>query len=109
LTAARGGAENFVALRYDAGALGAVLGPPGSGPARVWVLRDDRWLTVAEAGADVRIDGRGASFVMVDHPRLYAIAGMTRGEHVIKLSPDVPGTTIYALTFEPFGVGEQKP
>jgi hypothetical protein len=110
LSVARGGAENYVALRYDAGALGAVLGPPETGSARVWILRDDRWLTREEAGADVEIDGRGASYVTVDHPRLYAITRMTRGEHVIKLSPDAPGTTIYALTFEPFeAAGPKRP
>jgi hypothetical protein len=108
LTAARGGAENFVALRYDAGALGAVVGPPESGPVRLWILRDDRWLTREEAGADVQFDGRGASYVMVNQPRLYAIAHPTSGEHVIKLSPDLEGITIYALTFEPFAA-EPRP
>ena len=102
LVAARGGAQNFVALRYDAGALSAVLGPPEGSPARVWILRDDKWLTPQEAGADVQIDGRGASYVMVNEPRLYALTRMDRSNHVVKLSPDETGTTIYAFTFEPF-------
>ena len=108
LTAARGGAENFVALRYDAGALGAVLGPAETGPVRVWVLRDDRWLAREDAGADVQFDGRGASFVMVTEPRLYALTRESKGGHVAKLSPDQPGATIYALTFVPFG-DDEKP
>ena len=109
LTAARGGAENFVALRYDAAALGAVLGPSETGPVRVWILRDERWLTRQEAGADVQLDGRGASFVMVDEPRLYALTRSGRGEHVVKLSPDAPGATVYAFTFEPFEAAEARP
>lgn len=102
LVAARAGPENFVALRYDAGALGAVLGPPEEVPSRVWILKDDRWLTRSEAGADVEIDGRGASYVTVREPRLYALIRMERGNHVVKLSPEAAGTTIYAFTFEPF-------
>lgn len=109
LVAARGGAQNFVALRYDAGALGAVIGPPEEGPARVWILRDDRWLTPSEAGHDVEIDGRGASYVTVAEPRLYALTRMDRGDHVIKLSPDEAGTTIYAFTFGTFEAPQKRP
>jgi len=109
IVAARGGAENFVALRYDAGALGAVIGPPQEGAARVWILIDDRWLTKQEAGSDVEIDGRGASYVRVNEPRLYGLTRMIHGNHVVKLSPDEVGTTIYAFTFEPFEVVSPKP
>lgn len=109
LTAARGGAENFLALRYDAGALGAVLGPAEAGAVKMWVLRDERWLARSEAGADVEFDGRGASYVTIREPRLYALTRETRGRHVIKLSPESPGATIYALTFVPFATTEASP
>ena len=105
VTAERGGAENFIALRYHAGALGAVLGPGQSGPVRVWILRDDQWLPASALGADARLDGRGASYVLVSEPRLYALTRESSGKHVIKLSPDAPGATFYALTFEPFAPG----
>jgi len=105
VTAERGGAENFIALRYHAGALGAVLGPGQSGPVRVWILRDDQWLPASALGADARLDGRGASYVLVSEPRLYALTRESPGKHVIKLSPDAPGATFYALTFEPFAPG----
>ena len=101
VTAVRGGAENFVALRYHAGALGAVLGPGENGPVRVWVLRDERWLPQAALGVDVRLDGRGASYVLVDEPRFYALTRADRATHVVKLSPESPGATFYAITFEP--------
>ena len=101
LIAARGGAENFIALRYDGGALGAVMAPPEIGPVRVWVLCDERWLTPEEQGADVRLDGRGASYVMVDEARHYALTREAPGSHLIKLSPDVAGATFYTFTFEP--------
>jgi hypothetical protein len=102
LTAARGGAENFVALRYHAGALGAVLGPGESGPVRVWILRDEKWLPPEALGADARLDGRGASYVLVSEPRLYALTREDPGAHLVKLSPEAPGAIVYALTFEPF-------
>src|SRR6185503_7178921 len=38
ITAARGGAEAFVALRYSAGALWAVMSPPADQAVRVWIL-----------------------------------------------------------------------
>jgi len=104
LEAARGGAANFLAIRYDAGPAGAVMGPPGApatdlgAPARVWILADDRWLTPADAGDDVKFDAHGGSYVDVGETRLYSIA--RGGSRVLKLSPDVPGIRFYALTFE---------
>lgn len=103
-TAARGGAENFVALRYDAGALWAVLGAPRGEPVRVWVLSDEQWLTADALGADARRDARGASYVDVTEPRLYALCRERAGNHVVKLSPGAPGLTVYALIVEPADV-----
>ena len=103
LEAARAGAANFLAIRYDAGPVGAVMGPPPggereTGAARVWILEDERWLTPADAGADVKVDPRGGSYVELDATRAYAL---TRGgAHVLKLSPDTPGTRLYSFTFE---------
>jgi thiol-disulfide isomerase/thioredoxin len=101
ITAGRGGAENFVALRYDAGTLGAVMSPESGAKARVWILRDEQWLTRDMLGADARLDGRGGSYVDVDTPRWYELCRDSRGEHVVKLSPQQPGVTLHALTFEP--------
>jgi hypothetical protein len=99
LTAARGGAANFVAMRYDAGRVGVVMSPPASGGARVWILRDEAWLAGDALGEDARLDARGASFVEVTEPRLYFVS-RGGGEHVLKLSPEEPGLAIYAFTFE---------
>lgn len=103
LEASRAGAANYLAIRYDAGPVGAVMGPPTgeskeTGPARIWILEDEHWLAPADAGADVRFDARGGSYVDLDATRLYAL---TRGgAHVLKLSPDAPGTRLYSFTFE---------
>jgi thiol-disulfide isomerase/thioredoxin len=100
-TAARGGAENYIALRYDGGALWAVMSPPAGETVRVWVLSDERWLAPDMLGADARRDGRGASYLEVSEPRLYAVCGERAGEHVVKLSPGEPGLTVHALIVEP--------
>jgi thiol-disulfide isomerase/thioredoxin len=97
----RGGAENFVALRYDAGALWAVLSPPRGETVRVWMLRDEKWPAAADLGADGRLDGRGAAYVEVSEPRLYEVFRAGAGEHVAKLSPESPGVTFHALIVEP--------
>lgn len=103
--AERGGAENYIALRYDAGALWAVMSPPAQGPARVWILRDEHWLAADALGADAHLDGRGASYVDVTEPRLYAVCAAKGGEHVVKLSPETPGVTVHALIVEPAEAG----
>ncbi|MBI1796614.1 MAG: hypothetical protein HYR74_06130, partial [Candidatus Eisenbacteria bacterium] len=106
--AGRGGAETFVALRYDAGALWAVMSPPRDQPARVWILRDEQWPARETLGDDARQDSRGAAYVDVTEPRLYAIARATPGQHVVKLSPDARGLTIHALVLEPLDAGRSR-
>ena len=100
VVAARGGAANFLAIRYDAARVGVVAAPPPWGRARIWVLRDDAWLPADALGEDARLDARGASYFDVTEPRLYLVC-RGAGNHVLKLSPEAPGVTFYAFTFEP--------
>ena len=100
-TASRGGAENFIALRYDDGAFWAVLSPPSKGTARVWILRDEKWLPADALGDDARLDGRGASYVEVSEPRLFFMCRALKGQHVVKLSPDVEGVSFHQFAVEP--------
>ncbi len=98
LTADRGGAATFVAMRYDAPRVYAVMSPPSPGAVRVWLLRDDAWIKPGALGADARLDPHGGSYVDVTEPRLYDISRGV-GEHVIKLSPADRGLTLHALVF----------
>ena len=100
LTAVRGGAANFVAIRHGGGQVSAVLGPPPSGTSRVWVLADEAWLAENARDQDVRADPRGATYIEVSEPRLYRIARAGK-THVLKLSPEAPGLVIYCFAFEP--------
>ena len=98
LEAARGGAANVLVIRYDAGPVGVVAGPPAGAAGKVWILQDEHWIQPRDAGPDLEFDARGASYINVTEPRLYAV---TRGgSHVLKLSPEVPGVRFYSMTFE---------
>jgi hypothetical protein len=102
---ARGGAADFVAIRYHAGAVDVIASPPKDGPAKLWILLDDGWLSADALGADARLEPGGGSYVEVSEPRLYRIA-TGAGEHVLRLSPARAGLTLHALVFEnPSGPG----
>ncbi len=98
LISTRGGAANFVAIRYSADRAGVVVTPPPGASARLWILRDDRWPREQERGEDAAVDGRGAVFVTVTEPRLYWI-DRGEGERVLKLSPETAGVTVNAFVF----------
>jgi hypothetical protein len=101
LVADRGGAANFLAIRYDAGRVSVVAGAEHDGPMKLWVLRDETWVPRAIAGADLRIDASGASYIEIGEPGLHDAIDGDRGVHVLKLSPEASGLTLHALTFEP--------
>lgn len=102
IVAARGGPENYISIRTQ-GTVWAVLAPPPAlegGPARVWLLAGSDWLGRETAGLDVKFDARGAAYVDVLEPRLYAIARCA-AECTLKLSPDVAGIAYYSFVVEP--------
>ena len=100
LTASRGGADNFLALRCSGEAIYVVASPPEGRSARLWILRDEAWLPADALGEDARLDAGGASYVDITESRLYAVA-RGGGGHVIKLSPDERGLTLHALVVVP--------
>jgi hypothetical protein len=100
LEARRGGAANFLAIRYHAARVGVVVSPPPGLRARLWILRDEAWVAGSARGRDLRTDAQGATYVDVDEPRLLIPVENDTGWHVLKLSPDVPGVVLHALTFD---------
>jgi len=76
-----------------------VLEPDAGKHAEVTVLQDSGFLG-ANRGEDVRLDGRGRSYVLVDEPRLYTLVkNREYGEHVIRLSGGGIGFAIFGLAF----------
>jgi len=96
ITALRGGAAQFVAIRYSAGRAGVVMSPPPQGESRVWVLRDEAWPDSQVRGRDLESDAAGGVFVRVNEPRLFWIDSGD-GERTIKLSPEQAGVTMHAF------------
>jgi hypothetical protein len=107
LVAARGGAANFLAIRYDAERVSVVASPPTGLRARLWLLRDEQWVPAAARGDDVRADASGATYVELDGPGLFVLAG-GKGSHVLKLSPDQAGVTLHALMFDDPSAGTPR-
>ena len=100
LESTRGGAANFLAIRYHAARVGVVVSPPAGTRARIWILRDDAWVAGNVRGRDLEVATDGATFVDVDEPRLLVPIEKDSGWHVLKLSPDIPGVELHALTFD---------
>ncbi len=99
LEATRGGAANFVAVRYSASRVGVVVSPPAGARARLWILLDEHWPAADRRGADVSAGAGGTAYVDVVAPGLYWIE-QGRGERVLQLSPDPRGLVLHALVFE---------
>ncbi|MCM2303855.1 MAG: redoxin family protein [Elusimicrobia bacterium] len=90
----------FLRVVYHAAQALAVMSPPESGRARVFVKQDDLWLHEGNKGRDIQFDDDGRSFVVVDSPRLY---DLTRDSifspHELFLIPERQGATIHGMSF----------
>lgn len=97
-------------LRYHAIQLIAVMKAESGGSIRVDVAQDGRPVAPADAGKDLRFDGRGVAYVVVDAPRAYDLLMNARfGQHDLRLSPHADGLGIYDIAFESCEVPAQTP
>mgnify|MGYP003694434345 CR=1 FL=1 len=101
ITAARGGAGDYVVIRYNGGQVWAVLAPPATGASRsVDPVRRPNGSPRTNAAPTSSSTPAAAPYVDVTEPRVYAIASTGRG-HVLRVSPDAPGVTLYEFAFVP--------
>jgi thiol-disulfide isomerase/thioredoxin len=93
-------ADGQIALSYGAKAVHVVAERAGRA-ATVYVLRDGRPLDPAIAGADIRFDSQGRSYVDVNEGRMYRLINDPAGygRHRILLTTSKKGFSIYTLTF----------
>ncbi len=100
------GFEDYIALKFFATSVNAVIDPQVLETFEVEVTLDGRALSSEEAGADVVVrDGR--SYFVVDQPRMYGVVALpTLGGHHLKLSAKSEGFALFAFTF---GAYEQGP
>lgn len=93
--------NGFLALRYHAIQLVAVMRPEEGRSIRVEVTQDGRPVAREDAGKDLHYDAGGNSYVEVDAPRAYDLLMNARfGQHELRLSPKGSGLGIYDLAFE---------
>ena len=99
------GYEDYIALRFSATAVNAVVNPLVDVPFEVQVTIDGRPLSAEEAGPDVVVaDGR--SFFRVDEGRLYQVVALAEyGSHDLRLSSTSDNFALFALTFGAYQEG----
>jgi thiol-disulfide isomerase/thioredoxin len=100
--------EDYIALKYSAKSVNAVLTSDSGEPYRVRVTLDGEYLTEENKGQDVMIGEDGESFIPVTEPRLYAVVDnpeYAQGK-VLQLSSNSSDFGLFAFTF---GVYQEGP
>ncbi len=92
--------EDYVALKYHALGVNAVLKPERGQPIRLEVQHDGKPVAKEDRGEDLHYDNDGASYVLVDQPRMYSLLKNAKfGQHTLKLLPAAEGLGLYSYTF----------
>ncbi|MCC6443895.1 MAG: redoxin family protein [Armatimonadetes bacterium] len=91
--------EDYIAIRYRALEVNAVIRPEGGEPFRVYIRQDDRPVPEKDKGADIRYEN-GQSYIWVTRSRMYNLIRNARyGSHTLKLSSVSDGFGLYSFTF----------
>jgi len=97
--------EDYIAIRYHAIGVNAVIRPETGEPFRVWVWQDGRSVPPEDRGEDIRYEN-GKSFLLVDRPRMYQIIKNRKyGTYELKLSSTSDGFGLYSFTFSSCEMG----
>ena len=103
------GADDYVALRYHAINVVAVLKPEAGKTVTVYVDQDGKTLAKEDAGTDIRYDDSGRAYATVDAPREYDLVRDRRfGTHDLELHPVQYGFGVYTFDFEACAVGADR-
>ena len=94
--------EHILVLKYRAASVNLVMAAPRGAPREVMVHLDGRPLTPHERTSDTcfrEVNGQPYSSVLVNHPRMYALAdNRDFGTHVLELNCPA-GVAAFAFTF----------
>ena len=97
---------DYVAFRFVARSVNAVLKSPSGAPYTVVVEIDGRPLTPDEAGMDVVFDEFGRSVIVVEAPRAYALVELPiLGDRELKLRSTSEDFSLFAVTFGAYTSG----
>jgi thiol-disulfide isomerase/thioredoxin len=93
------GETGILSMPYSGSALNVVIAPPEHATTLVTVEQDGTPLTRESGGEDIVLLPDGRSVLNVDMPRLFSVVKNPEfGEHVFRLKPEMPGTSVYSLT-----------
>ena len=97
--------EDYIALKFAATSVNAVIDPEGGEPFEVQVTIDGRPLLLEEGGADLIVED-GRSFFRVDEARMYEVVALPKfGSHELTLSSNSPDFSFFAFTFGAYAEG----
>lgn len=97
--------EDYIALKFVATSVNAVVDLEGGEPFEVQVTIDGRPLLSEEAGADLVVED-DRSFFRVDEPRMYEVVALPEfTSHELKLSSNSPDFSFFAFTFGAYAEG----
>jgi hypothetical protein len=98
--------EDYIAIKYHALGVNAVLKPEGGKPVRLYVEHDGKPVAKEDKGEDIRFDDAGKSYVLIDQPRMYSLIKNAKyGERALKLLTADANLGLYAFTFTSCTVG----
>ena len=101
--------EDYIALLFKATSVNAVMEQWADNPYTVRLLLDGAPLRPEDAGADVKFDEVGNSYVHVTSPRMYRLVDLDHfGEHELKLSSNSYEFSLFSLTFGAYEGGEPE-
>ena len=101
------GYEDYLALKFSATSVNAVMAPVNGGEYQVRVTLNDEPITPDAAGTDVMFDADGNGYIVVDSARMYHVVNLPKYEsHELKLSSNSPEFSLFAYTFGAYDGGE---
>ena len=104
------GYEDYLALKFNATSVNAVMSPVNGGEYKVRVTLDDMPISSEAAGADVMFDADGNGYITVDSARMYNVVNLSEyGGYELKLSSNSPEFSLFAYTFGAYDGGEPAP
>ena len=102
--------EDYLALKFNATSVNAVMSPVNGGEYQVRVTLNDMPISPDAAGTDVMFDADGNGYITVDSARMYHIVNLPGYEtHELKLSSNSPEFSLFAYTFGAYDGGEPAP
>ena len=94
------GFEDYLAIKFNAKTVNAVLGHGGGDPYRVRITLDGMPLSPDDADADVRFDDMGNSYLEVDEARMYRLIRTAEYEqHELQISSNSDKFELFTFTF----------